>query len=147
MPSNDRRTRARELAMQAICQMDVQGQAALEMLGRFFAENAPDDSEVRKLAETWAKGVWGNMAECDALISAAAVKWELSRLNQVDRSILRLGAYQLRFCPDIPEKVVINEAIEMAKKYSAESSPAFVNGVMDAIFKKIRMESTGKCEK
>jgi transcription antitermination protein NusB len=147
MPSNDRRTRARELAMQAICQMDVQGEVVLEMLNGFFAENAPDDSEVRKLAEKWAKGVWQSMAECDALITAAAVKWELSRLNQVDRSILRLGAYQLKYCPDIPEKVVINEAIELAKKYSAESSPAFVNGVMDAIFKKIRMDNQNKCEK
>ena len=137
---------ARELVMQAICQMDVQGQAAFEMLDRFFAENT-QDAEVRKLAEKWAKGVWEKMNDCDMLITAAAVKWELSRLNQVDRSILRLGAYQLKYCPEIPEKVVINEAIEMAKKYSTESSPAFVNGVMDAIFKKIRMESAEKCEK
>ncbi len=146
MASNDRRTMARELVMQAICQMDVQGQAAFEMLDRFFAENT-QDAEVRKLAEKWAKGVWEKMNDCDMLITAAAVKWELSRLNQVDRSILRLGAYQLKYCPEIPEKVVINEAIEMAKKYSTESSPAFVNGVMDAIFKKIRMESAEKCEK
>jgi len=146
MASTDRRTRARELAMQAICQMDVQGESAMMMLSKFFAENS-DDPEVRKLAEKWSKGVWQSMAECDALITEAAVKWELSRLNQVDRSILRLGAYQLKYCPDIPEKVVINEAIELAKKYSAESSPAFVNGVMDAIFKKIRMDNPNKCEK
>lgn len=146
MPSTDRRTRARELVMQAICQMDVQGEAALDTLGRFFTENT-DDPEVRKLAEKWSKGVWQAMAECDSLITVAAVKWELSRLNQVDRSILRLGAYQLKYCPDIPEKVVINEAIELAKKYSAESSPAFVNGVMDAIFKKLRMDSKEECEK
>jgi len=146
MASTDRRTMARELAMQAICQLDVQGEPALGILGRFFGENA-EDPEVRKLAEKWSTGVWQSMAECDALISAAAVKWELSRLNQVDRSILRLGAYQLKYCTDIPEKVVINEAIELAKKYSAESSPAFVNGVMDAIFKKIKTESQNKCEK
>lgn len=132
--------------MQAICQMDVQGESAFEMLDRFFVENS-DDPEVRKLAAKWSKGVWASITECDQLISAAAVKWELSRLNQVDRSILRLGAYQLKYCPDIPEKVVINEAIELAKKFSAESSPAFVNGVMDAIFKKIRMDSPKPCEK
>jgi len=146
MPSTDRRTRARELAMQAICQMDIQGDAALAMLDRFFTENS-DDPETRKLAQKWSKGVWDSMAECDNLITVAAVKWELARLNQVDRSILRLGAYQLKHCPDIPEKVVINEAIELAKKYSAESSPAFVNGVMDAIFKKLRTDSENKCEK
>lgn len=141
---------ARELTMQAICQMDVQGESALATLDRFFTENT-DDPEVRKLAEKWSKGVWLSMKECDALITVAAVKWELSRLNQVDRSILRLGAYQLKYCHDIPEKVVINEAIELAKKYSAESSPAFVNGVMDAILKKLRMDSPrdseNKCEK
>jgi N utilization substance protein B len=56
----------------------------------------------------------------------------------VDRSILRLSVYQLLFCPDIPPKVVINEAIELAKKYSTEKSPGFVNGVLDAILKKDR---------
>jgi len=146
MPSTDKRTIARELAMQAVCQLDVQGNAALDILGRFFAENS-DDLDIRNLAEKWAKGVWETMAECDALITVAAIKWELSRLNQVDRSILRLGAYQLKYCPDIPEKVVINEAIELAKKYSSESSPAFVNGVMDAILKKLRMTTENKCEK
>jgi transcription antitermination protein NusB len=146
MPLTDRRTRARELVMQAVCQMDVQGAVAMDMLGIFFAENS-DDPMTRQLAEKWAKGVWESIAECDKLIIAAAAKWELSRLNQVDRSILRLGAYQLKYCPDIPAKVVINEAIELAKKYSAESSPAFVNGVMDAIYKKLKTDLDGKCEK
>jgi len=65
------------------------------------------------------------------------VKWELSRLSQVDRCILRLGAYQLKFCPDMPAKVAINEAIELAKKFSSETSSGFVNGVLDAILKKV----------
>jgi transcription antitermination protein NusB len=146
MPLTDRRTRARELVMQAICQMDVQGAAAMDMLGIFFAENS-DDPMTRQLAEKWTKGVWEAIADCDKLITTAAAKWELSRLNQVDRSILRLGAYQLKYCPDIPAKVVINEAIELAKKYSAESSPAFVNGVMDAIYKKLKTDLDSKCEK
>jgi N utilization substance protein B len=146
MPSTDRRTRARELVMQAICQMDVQGAAVMDTLGVFFSENTDDDA-TRQLAEKWSKGVWDSIAECDKLITVAAAKWELSRLNQVDRSILRLGAYQLKYCPDIPAKVVINEAIELAKKYSAESSPAFVNGVMDAIYKKLKTDSEDKCEK
>ena len=131
----DRRTRARELAMQAACLLDVQGADGLEVLSRFFKENADDDI-VRQLADKWTKGLWEKMAECDSFISAAAAKWEMSRLNQVDRSILRLGTYQLKYCDDIPAKVVINEAIELAKKFSAESSPGFVNGVLDAIYKK-----------
>ncbi len=146
MPTADKRTRARELVMQVICQMDVQGAAAMDMLGVFLTENT-DDPDIRQRAEKWAKGAWESIAECDKLITTAAAKWELSRLNQVDRSILRLGAYQLKYCPDIPAKVVINEMIELAKKYSAESSPAFVNGVMDAIYKKLKADSDTKCEK
>jgi N utilization substance protein B len=74
---------------------------------------------------------------CDDLISAAAVRWKLSRLSHVDRAILRMSVYQLRYCEDIPCKVVINEAIEIAKKYSTEQSPRFVNGVLDAVLKKL----------
>ncbi|MFA6176197.1 MAG: transcription antitermination factor NusB [Phycisphaerae bacterium] len=137
----DRRTKARELAMQAACLLDVQGAAGLDVLNRFFKENAEDDM-VRQLADKWTRGLWGKFAECDAFVSAAAAKWEMSRLNQVDRSILRLGTYQLKYCDDIPAKVVINEAIELAKKYSGESSPGFVNGVLDAIYRKIKNTET-----
>jgi N utilization substance protein B len=146
MPTADKRTRARELAMQVLCQMDVQGDAALDMLGIFLAENT-DEPAIREMAEKWAKGAWQVVADCDTLIAEAAVKWELSRLNQVDRGILRLGAYQLKYCPDIPAKVVINEAIELAKKFSAESSSGFVNGVLDAIYRKLRTDSDNQCEK
>jgi N utilization substance protein B len=138
----DRRTKARELAMQAACLLDVQGAEGLNVLHRFFKENAEDDM-VRQLADKWARGLWEKHAECDAFVSAAAAKWEMSRLNQVDRCILRLGTYQLKYCDDIPAKVVINEAIELAKKYSGESSPGFVNGVLDAIYKKIKSEADG----
>jgi len=146
MPTADKRTKARELAVQALCQMDVQGDAVLDTLGIFFAENT-DDPAIREMAEKWSKSAWQSVADCDSLISEAAVKWELPRLNQVDRSILRLGAYQLKYCPDIPAKVVINEAIELAKKFSAESSPSFVNGVLDAIYRKLRTDSDNQCEK
>ena len=131
----DRRTRARELAMQALYQLDVQGSELLEFLGRFFIENEPDDF-VRKLASDWTKGTWENLAQCDELIVASTIKWKLSRLSPVDKSILRLAVYQLRFCPDIPPRVVINEAIELAKKFSTTQSAGFVNGVLDAILKK-----------
>ena len=132
----DKRTRARELAMQGLYQLDVQGQDLLEFLEQFFIENEPDDS-VRKLARDWSKGTWENLARCDELIVASTIKWKLSRLSPVDKSILRLAVYQLKFCPDIPPRVVINEAIELAKKFSTEKSPPFVNGVLDAISKKI----------
>jgi len=136
----DRRTRARELVIQALYQLDIQGSELLGQLGAFFRENSDDDM-VLKLAEKWTGNVWNNLQQCDELIKTAAIKWEMSRLSQVDKSILRLSAYQLKFCDDIPGKVIINEAIELAKKYSSEQSASFVNGVLDAILKKIKSNS------
>jgi transcription antitermination factor NusB len=109
--------------MQALFQLDVQGTDVLESLGRFFAEEEPDE-QIRRLASDWTKGAWNNSKQC-------------TRLSLVDKSILRLAVYQLKCCPDIPPKVAINEAIELAKKYSTDKSPAFVNGVLDAVLKKI----------
>jgi len=122
--------------MQALYQLDVQGPDMLDHLGRFFREANPDDF-VRKLASDWSKGTWENLEQCDELITGSTIKWQFTRLSPVDKSILRLAVYQLKFCTDIPPKVVINEAIELAKKYSTDKSPAFVNGVLDAVLKKI----------
>jgi len=131
----DRRTRARELAIQGLYQLDVQGPDLLERLGEFFREADCDDF-VRKLASDWTKGTWKNLAQCDELIAASAIKWQFKRLAPVDKSILRLAVYQLKFCSDIPPKVVINEAIELAKKFSSSKASGFVNGVLDAVLKK-----------
>ncbi len=136
----DKRTRARELAIQGLYQLDVQGSDLLTSLGQFFMENDPDGL-VRKLASDWTKGTWENLAQCDELIVASIIKWQLSRLSAVDKSILRLAVYQLKFCPDIPPRVVINEAIELAKKFSTDKSPAFVNGVLDAILRKLEAKN------
>ena len=132
--------------MQALYQLDVQGTDIFESLNQFFIE-ADTDNVVRRLASDWTKGTWGNLKQCDDLIVASTIKWEFKRLSPVDRSILRLAVYQLKFCPDIPPKVIINEAIELAKKFSTDKSPAFVNGVLDAILKKTAKEkSTGLYE-
>ena len=131
----DKRTRARELTMQGLYQLDVQGPDLLESLGGFFSESE-NDEYVRDLALDWTRGAWENLAQCDELIAASTIKWEMKRLSAVDKGILRLAVYQLKFCADIPPKVVINEAIELAKKYSTEKSSGFVNGVLDAVLKK-----------
>ena len=135
----DRRTRARELAMQGLYQLDVQGADLLEFLDEFFIDNDPDDF-VRKLALDWTKGTCEKLKQCDELIISSTIKWQFARIATVDKSILRLAVYQLKFCPDIPPKAVINEAIELAKKFSTEKSPAFVNGVLDAVLKKINAD-------
>jgi len=127
--------------MQALYQLDVQGSELLpRLMGEFFHE-MEGDSRTRQLAWEWTNGAWAKVAECDELISGSALRWQFSRLSPVDRSILRLGVYQLTSCPGIPPKVIINEAIELAKKYSTEKSGPFVNGVLDAVLKKLRNET------
>jgi N utilization substance protein B len=123
--------------MQALCQLDVQGSEAESSLRQFFRENTDDDL-VLELAEKWTHGTWEKVRACDDVIAQAAVRWKLSRLSHVDRAILRMAVYQLRYCEDIPCKVVINEAIEIAKKFSTEQSPRFVNGVLDAVLKSLK---------
>jgi len=132
----DKRTRARELTIQTLYQLDVQGPDVLKYLGKFFAET-DEEYAVQELASEWIKGTWEHLQQCDEPIIESTIKWQFSRLSPVDKSILRLSVYQLIFCPDIPPKVVINEAIELAKKFSTDKSPGFVNGVLDAILKKM----------
>ncbi len=136
----DNRTRARELAMQGLYQLDVQGPDLLQRpLNELFIDDNNDNNEtVIELAWQWTKGTWENLKQCDDLITNSTLKWKFSRLSPVDKSILRLAVYQLKFCPDIPPKVVINEAIELAKKFSTEKSGSFVNGVLDAVLKKLK---------
>lgn len=126
--------------MQSLFQLDVQGDHFLDQMNRFIREQGEDDM-TSTMAFDWTAGTWDKVSVCDGLITTAAGKWDLSRLSSVDRSILRLGTYQLKFCPDIPGKVVINEAIEIAKKYSGAQSPGFVNGVLDAILKRLKEET------
>ncbi|MHC4387210.1 MAG: transcription antitermination factor NusB [Planctomycetota bacterium] len=135
----DKRTRARELAMQALYQLDIQGSDLIEFLSQFFTENEADEY-ICRLASDWTQRTWENLPHCDELIAASTIKWQLSRLSLVDKSILRLAVYQLKFCPDIPPRVIINEAIELAKKFSSDKSPPFVNGVLDAVSKKLKAQ-------
>lgn len=132
----DRRTHARELAMQALYQLDVQGQDLLPRLRPEFFQEAQADDFIRTLADEWTRGTWEQLEHCDQLISESIIRWQFSRLSPVDKSILRLSVFQLRYCQDIPPKVVINEAIELAKKFSTDKSPGFINGVLDAVLRR-----------
>jgi len=126
--------------MQALYQLDVQGSDLLpRLMGDFFHEEESDE-RTRQLAWGWTNGTWEKVAECDEFIAGSTIRWQFSRLSPVDRSILRLAVYQLKHCPEIPPKVVINEAIELAKRYSTEKSGPFVNGVLDAVLKKMQAD-------
>ena len=122
------------LAFQALFQLDVQGQLFLEDADAFLKADAPA-TEVFDYAKSLLTGTAEQLGEIDAMLESAAQHWELHRLAAVDRSILRLAIYELCYTPDIPNKVAIDEAIEMAKRYSTRQSPSFINGVLDAILK------------
>ena len=132
----DKRTRARELTIQSLYELDVQGDEALLNLDKLLISSEMDDS-IRSLAAKWIRGTWKDRECIDELVSGSSERWSLSRMSQVDKSILRMSVYHFKFVNDIPPKVVINEAVELAKKYSTAKSPSFVNGVLDAVLKKL----------
>jgi len=127
-----KRTRAREAALQALYQWEVRGEAFEAELEAFLAEWAPD-REAADFARELVLGCRMWREELDRVISAAARHWSLDRMARVDRNILRLAAYELLYREDIPPKVAINEAVDLAKKFSTADSGAFVNGILDRI--------------
>ena len=132
------RTRARELALQFLYMMDVQGPDYRERLDEFLAEELDGKAgadEAKEYARKLVDGTSLNRPAVDALLDEAAKNWDLSRMAVIDRNVLRLGCYEMLHEPDVPTKVAINEAIELGKRYSTEQSGAFINGILDRIRK------------
>jgi N utilization substance protein B len=127
-----RRTKARERALQALYQIDVAAEGIDDALSRFWKSFEPVEREVMDLAEAIVRGVAAHRRSVDDTIDAVSTNWRLDRMAKVDRNVLRLAVYEL-LRTDVPVKVVINEAIELGKKYGSESSGAFVNGVLDKV--------------
>lgn len=130
-----RRSRAREVALQLLFQWD-QNPAPVPRpaIERFARERLLDVPEVVAYCLGLFDGVSARKDEIDARLASAATNWRLSRMMPVDRNVLRLGAYELLFDPrPQPLEVVINEAIELSRRYGSEDSTAFVNGVLDKI--------------
>ena len=126
-----RRTRARESALQFLYMLDLRGVEMLEELETFL-EKEPDGS-IRRFARDLIQGVHQEREELDRHIAAAADNWVIKRMAAIDRNILRLACYELLRLDDVPPKVTINEAIELAKKFSTAESGSFVNGVLDKV--------------
>ncbi len=125
------RRRARELALRALFEVDVGRQPLDEALSRLQAEVPEGDwAFARSLCE----GIWGARARLDAELGALTGAWSVDRLANTDRSILRLAAYELLYT-DTPARVVINEAVELAKAYGTDDSGKFVNGVLGALYR------------
>ncbi len=130
-----KRRKARECALQLLFQYDFTHKIPdkRELTEFWSIRSEPDD--VRSFSEEVFFGTIRHIDEIDKLIARVAEHWDIERMAAVDRNILRLATYELLYRPDIPVRVAINEAIEIAKKYSSEESPSFVNGILDRIAK------------
>ena len=130
---------ARTIAMQSLYQWDFRGKNPAEVpeiIASNLKEFAPDFDDKGFVAEL-VNGVIAKQPEIDEMIVRFAPQWPIDQITNVDRNVLRLGAFELKFCEGIPSKVAINEAIELAKGFGGESSGRFVNGVLGAVYKEM----------
>lgn len=142
---------ARTIALQTLYQWDFNNKN-LEDLDLDFIikkntqEFAPQFDD-KGFIENLVKGVVNNQSQIDELITKYAPEWPIEQITMVDRNVLRIGIQEMKYDPDIPEKVAINEAIELAKTFGGESSGKFVNGVLGTIYKEITKDEPTKKEK
>lgn len=133
-----KRRSSREYALQFLYRIDFldvgSSRDALKNATRAFWDEArEDDEDVRAFAQHIIEGTLNKLGPIDEEIARIADKWDLGRMASIDRNILRMGAYELLYCEDIPAAVSMNEAIEIAKKYSTADSASFINGILDRI--------------
>ena len=124
--------------LQILYSMDVSGIKTDEALSEFWNEHPSFAKEIREFAEELVTGVRKDIEKIDKAISEHATNWTLKRMAVVDRNILRFAVYELLFRSDIPPKVTINEAVDIAKKYGEANSGKFVNGILDKIGKEAK---------
>lgn len=136
-----KRRKARELALQLLYQLDLQGEGDPGPHLPEFWSRHPVDTEVRTYTETLARGTKLHQAKIDELIQQFTEHWDLARMAVVDRNILREGIFELLWMEEVPPKVVINEALEVAKKFSTHESARFINGILDRVRKELRSGS------
>ncbi len=127
-----RRTRGREIALQVLYILEQNPEAEPAEIHRFI-ERRLREPKLVAFAQALVDGVRSNQPQIDELISGVAENWRLDRMAAIDRNILRLGAFEMLYCPDVPTKVAINEALELAKRYSTAQSSRFVNGILDRL--------------
>jgi transcription antitermination factor NusB len=128
-----KRTQAREAALQILYQYEMNPVPVRELMDNYWNNNEPVLDEVRMFAEKLVAGTVAQIKELDEVIARAAQNWHLERMAVIDRNILRFAAYELLYMDDVPPKVTINEAVNIAKRFSQEESGKFVNGILDHI--------------
>ena len=127
-----KRTRARELALQFLYQLDLRGPDFLAEAKGFLRQEEADKG-TREVALHLVRGTVEHLGEIDVFIRDVAQNWDIERMAVIDRNVLRMATFELLHCSDIPPKVSINEAIELGKRYSTQNSGRFINGVLDKI--------------
>ncbi len=129
------RRKGRELALKLLFQLDFDKDNLAEAVETFWSSH-PCGPETKEFAHNLVMGTLAELETIDRLLNQYAEHWRLERMAVVDRNILRFAAYELCFLQDIPPKVTINEALEIAKKYSSPDSSKFINGILDKIANK-----------
>ena len=136
------RRKGRELAVQALYQLDVRGDAKAEELLRLFWEGVEAGPRAKEFAQGLVRGVREDQTEIDRLIGECTENWRLGRLSSVDLATLRVATYELLRQRDVPTSVVIDEAIEVARRFGTTDSATFVNGVLDQIAQRLGVKES-----
>ena len=135
------RSKARQSSLQILYQIEIAKISVLEAIEDYFLQNQALP-EYKEFTSFLVNGVHSHVKELDDIISSYAKNWEISRMAIVDKNILRIGVFELLFTEDIPPKVTINEAVELAKRFGDLDSPKFVNGILDSVFRKENIKKT-----
>ena len=130
-----KRTKARECALKILYAVDITGDEAKKCIDTFWKNHEEVDREIETFADVLVLGVMNNIEAIDKLITSHTTNWQLKRMAVIDRNILRSATYELLYMEEMPPKVSINEAIDIAKRYGDKDSGKFVNGVLDSINK------------
>lgn len=126
------RRKGRELALQALYQIEMTGDASGAAVDRFLG-HFEGNAQAKEFARRLVSGVVSQQVAIDSVIERCTENWKLVRLAKVDLIILRMASYELIFCPDIPLNVSLDEAIEIGKRYGTDDSATFINGVLDQV--------------
>jgi N utilization substance protein B len=131
------RRKSRELALQTLYACEVGNTAEVGGVLEGIMREQGGETGTHQYAKMLAEKTLSSIKEIDALLGQHAANWDLKRMTAIDRNILRMAVAELRFCTDVPFKVVIDEAVELAKQYGTDDSGKFVNGVIDSIHKEL----------
>ena len=134
------RRKARELALQMLFQYDMAGNAP-DIVISTFEDLQKSKPNTREFAERIFRGTVDHLTEIDDMIQAQAENWRLSRMAVVDRNIIRMSVYEFMHESDTPKLVIIDEAVEIAKKFGTQKSSQFINGILDGILKRYNLAS------